>query len=178
MVILQTKRIYCKTEACRKYANLNEEGYCPVCKPPQPQEQEDDKSVCTICEVNINEETDGVIGCDVCHKWFHPKCVGPPELDKLWDLFAKNSTSAEIIKGTLLWICPECSKKPDQCIKVTNQTCAKVSEKENPQEALTTNSTDQVKTQDPVVDLTPGNDQGTGKMQHSHNNNSFRPICN
>ena len=157
-MVLVTTRIYCKTEGCRKYSKLNEEGYCPVCKPPPQEEDEADQIKYTICKEVIDENTDGMIGCDVCQKWFHPKCAGPAELVALWDLLSKASSSAaQVINGTLLWICPDCSQKSEQIIKISNQSCAQVSSRPTSQ----------------VVDLTASHgqtDAGNGKQLSMNNN--------
>ena len=126
-----TKRIYCKKDGCRKYANLNENGFCPTCQPPPAEESEgEEENKCALCNEAIDEESDNVIGCDVCQKLFHPKCAGPAELVQLWDLFAKAaSPAAQVIKGTLLWICPDCSQKPEQTIKISDHSCTTVPDK-------------------------------------------------
>lgn len=123
-------RIYCKTDNCRRYANLNDDGFCPTCKPPPPQPQEpsaeSEYSSCTICELEISNG-DTTIGCDVCGKWAHPKCAGPAELVALIEAINNHSDeSTALIKGLLIWICPKCSNTSKQ-IKISDSSIEVVS---------------------------------------------------
>ena len=40
------KRNTCQTTGCRKWTNLNGDGFCPSCKPPNAEPQEVDDLVC------------------------------------------------------------------------------------------------------------------------------------
>ena len=76
-------RISCKTDGCRKWAKINEEGFCPACKPADVELI----SVCNICKENIDETESEIkfLGCDLCDQWYHPKCAGPDDLLTLLD---------------------------------------------------------------------------------------------
>ena len=119
-------RTFCKTDVCRKYANLNPEGYCPTCRPVESQEIQDEQtaSICGNCSKDIddNYEHNRAIGCDICSTWFHSKCAGPSELLKLLDCISNNigETKENNILGMLLWICPKCSNGADKCFKLSN----------------------------------------------------------
>ena len=126
-------RTFCKTDVCRKYANLNPEAYCPTCRPVESQEIQDEQtaSICGNCSKDIddNDEHNRAIGCDICSTWFHSKCAGPSELLKLLDCISNNigETKENNILGMLLWICPKCSNGADKCFKLSNTSCEIVS---------------------------------------------------
>ena len=74
------KHIACKTDGCRKWANLNKDGVCPACvSTPPPAAADDVDIMCTMCNQAIQDDHK-TIGCDLCNKWFHSKCVGLDEL--------------------------------------------------------------------------------------------------
>ena len=51
----------CKTDGCRKYTQLNENGYCTTCQPPA-EVSESDQEKCGICDEQIDEDEFGIIG--------------------------------------------------------------------------------------------------------------------
>ena len=119
-----TPRIYCKTDNCRRYANLNDEGYCPTCKPTPPPAEEvnDDPCNCCICKLEIGDG-DSTLGCDICGKWAHPKCAGPAELVALIEAIKNNdkaeSNTTQVVQDLLFWICPACSNTTKN-VKLSN----------------------------------------------------------
>ena len=119
-------RTHCQTENCRRYANLNDQGFCPHCQPPPSQAiVEIPHCVCDICKHEIVELESNSIGCDICEKWFHADCAGPSQLSTLLDYIAEEKIPA--IKGLVLWICPGCSDGPEKHIKLAVSKCAVVS---------------------------------------------------
>ena len=107
-------RIYCKTDGCRRYANINEDGICPRClQNDQGQVDEvETPGICGICNNEIDDHVTNSIGCDGCDKWFHPKCAGPSALLEL--IPQAGTEAAANLKGMLLWYCPQCVAGPTQ----------------------------------------------------------------
>ena len=113
------KRVYCKNDGCRNWANLNNEGLCPKCVSSSSGDDKDpDVCNCNICKHEVKDEETQAIGCDLCRNWFHPKCVGNEDTLKLLDAVSNQSN----FQGCLLWLCPDCSSSPRQ-IKVNNGIC-------------------------------------------------------
>ena len=101
---------YCKTDSCRKYANLNQDGYCPRCQSSDTNVLDETISNCGICKLAINDEESKSIGCDGCGTWSHAECAGPPALINLISIStAENHSSDKPLLGMLLWFCPNCS---------------------------------------------------------------------
>ena len=109
-------RHYCKTENCRRYANLNQDGFCPVCQPPETSTNECVDN-CGICRAEIKDEISKSIGCDSCGKWFHAECAGPTALIDLITEAVKHSPEKPLL-GLLLWFCPDCTTRPVQDYKI------------------------------------------------------------
>ena len=123
-------RATCKTTSCRKWANLDENGFCPACKPPANETPEITVCKCGTCEVDISESDIKVIGCDLCDKWFHQACVNCPDaILALLDTLNKASNDDNedslnaIFLGNLLWICPTCKEGPTKTVEISNNTC-------------------------------------------------------
>ena len=114
----------CQTTTCRKWANLNKDGFCPSCAPPALDlDQETVALNCNICNIDIEEECK-VIGCDLCNKWYHSKCVGPEDLVKLLEAISEDDSSPSKFLGLLLWVCPNCNEKPAKFAKIVENTCS------------------------------------------------------
>ena len=109
-------RHYCKTENCRRYANLNQDVFCPVCQPPETSTNECVDN-CGICRAEIKDEISKSIGCDSCGKWFHAECAGPTALIDLITEAVKHSPEKPLL-GLLLWFCPDCTTRPVQDYKI------------------------------------------------------------
>ena len=117
-------RHYCKTENCRKYANLNQDGFCPVCQPPETTTNECIDN-CGICQAEIKDDISKSIGCDGCGKWFHAECAGPTALIDLITEAIKHSPEKPLL-GLLLWFCPDCATRPAQAYKIGESKCIHV----------------------------------------------------
>ena len=117
-------RIYCKTAQCRKWSKLNDEGFCPTCQAEPSTEPALEE--CNICSEEVEEDDDKVIGCDICDKWCHAKCVGSSSLHKLLDEIAKaNSNSNDLtFLGNLLWVCPKCLTGPPKSVTISKDSCS------------------------------------------------------
>ena len=108
----QAKRVYCKSNDCRRYANLIN-GVCPSCATPDVDAgNESNTCVCNICSEQIDDSSPAsTVSCDSCKNWFHSTCAGPPEFVKLMELLSETE-GASTMKGLLLWVCPNCSNGP------------------------------------------------------------------
>ena len=95
----------CKSADCRRWAHLNEKGYCPKCQSPNQSTEEaedDDEATCSHCQEKIVEEV--ALACDCCLKWFAIKCVGSSKLKEILI-----DTNDNVILGDLKWFCTECT---------------------------------------------------------------------
>ena len=89
-MMLQTGRVYCKTDECRRWANLVN-GICPSCVSNNGTDSESEVSLCKICSEQIDEsEIANTIACDKCKNWFHSSCAGPQSLLKLLEVLSAN----------------------------------------------------------------------------------------
>lgn len=113
----------CITETCRKWANLNADGYCPTCKPVAATEALDTETIkCGTCEQEVQETDEKAVGCDICGKWYHQACVNiPNELLTLLD--AVNNTDAETPTYNLLWVCLACNSEPKKTVEISKNSC-------------------------------------------------------
>ena len=114
-------RTYCKKDGCRRYANINPNGFCPYCQPTD-ESNDSQPCICGICNEEIQDGETSCIGCDSCEKWFHPSCAGPPELQSLLDLISKAGNNSSM-KGLLLWLCPSCATGPNKLLQLDNSSC-------------------------------------------------------
>ena len=96
------KRPTCGTATCRKWANLNDDGFCPTCQPPTEAQQDESDLTCNICDQGIPDDC-RVVGCDLCHNWFHSKCVGPNALAELLEAIIDDESASKFL-GNILWI--------------------------------------------------------------------------
>ena len=120
------QRIYCNTVDCRRYANLDDNRFCPSCVSLNAVESLNNDVTCKICSDKILESDLSTIGCDSCSCWFHSSCAGPPaELVKLLESMNKSTSSGTVtLKGMLLWLCPDCLKTPQRLsIECTDSSC-------------------------------------------------------
>ena len=117
------KRTFCRTETCRKWASLNENGFCPTCQPPSHVAVDEELDcVCGHCEEALTDEGNANhIGCDLCPKWFHPKCIGSDELVKLIVSLSESPGSSSIL-GSFIWICAKCTDT-DKTVKISKECC-------------------------------------------------------
>ena len=122
------KHTACKTTNCRKWANLNSDGFCPKCVSV---EDDDDcvGSVCNVCNSEIQEDDNKVIGCDVCNNWYHAECAGcPDELLKIIDAMTTDSTdeNSTCLLGNLIWVCMKCNNDSPKTISISKNACKPV----------------------------------------------------
>ena len=114
------RRVSCKSDDCRKWANLNDDGLCPKCVTNAADTNEDCAACfCKICKQEVKDEETKAIGCDLCKNWFHPKCVS--NNDAILQLLDTVTTEDNLL-GCLLWLCPDCMSKPRD-IKIDNGSC-------------------------------------------------------
>ena len=111
----------CSVKKCRKYKNLDDDGYCPLhSKVDIPAEQKSDQNSaitdnvdCCKCS-SVVLDTDTALDCDLCRKFFHAKCINLPET------ILQYLTDANIQPIGLRWFCTDCistveSIKPPPC---------------------------------------------------------------
>ena len=102
----------CKTDKCRRWAQLNEDGFCPKCQHSSNNNDEydlEEDQECSHCNEKINGEF--ALACDCCHKWFDINCVGSSMLK---DVLTKQPSN--VILGGIKWIC-------NKCILTFNEVC-------------------------------------------------------
>ena len=117
------KHTPCKTTNCNRWANLNPDGFCPKCA--STEDEDCVGSVCNLCESEIQESDDSILGCDVCHNWYHAKCTGCPE-ELLQIMDAMSTDDASRLLGYLIWVCPNCNNDSSKTISLTNNACTSV----------------------------------------------------
>ena len=130
-------RQYCKESSCRKWANINDLGYCPQHASDSSVSVSNDTPTscrCIICKEGFDEESKA-IGCDLCKGWCHDRCAGQDDLVKLlYALSNINNESTQNFHGVLLWMCPNCANESEtkgKAVEITNNTC-KLIEKNEP----------------------------------------------
>ena len=113
-------KVRCKSDNCKRYANLNSDGICPKCVSAGIDLPTEIISTCKICNNSINDEISKSIGCAGCCEWFHADCEGP---SALIDLITQ-AENQELV-GMLLWFCPSCSTGPTKTFSIGDSKCAK-----------------------------------------------------
>ena len=97
--------VTCNERQCRKWANLDADGYCPLhSRNPASATQEDCK--CGSCNETVsNDQEAKALQCaaDKCKVWYHLSCTKISEA--LYDLMNTNSTTDD---DGIRWICPKC----------------------------------------------------------------------
>ena len=111
---------------CRKWKELNENGFCEKCAPASLVEDDDDR--CGMCPTNGENSTtksgensttksdDDVepemIQCNLCEDWFHSSCVGSKDY---YEFIGRDEPAGtDHSKGGLavhLWFCGGCYTK-------------------------------------------------------------------
>ena len=114
-------KVQCKSDNCRRWANLNSDGFCPKCVSAGIDSSNDAVSTCNICKKDINDEDSQSVGCDGCGDWFHAKCAGPAALIEL----VTKAQSQELL-GMLLWFCPECFSSSAKTYSIGDSKCTKL----------------------------------------------------
>ena len=65
----------CKTPRCRKYNNLNEDGFCPLCVDKQEMLENDVIPYpCKTCGKDC-KDAQSCMQCDLCLDWHHAICL-------------------------------------------------------------------------------------------------------
>ena len=126
--------VTCKEGLCRKYANLDEDGYCPThTRTTDLAEEENCK--CGVCNELVGNNSDSkALQCDAekCKVWYHLCCTKISEA--LYDLMNVNSADND---DGIRWLCPKCTgnelvislteKSPENivpdCPKLKHGTC-------------------------------------------------------
>ena len=123
----------CTTPKCLKWANLNAEGFCPSCKPPPANITEPIMYLCGICNQEVEESDEKVIGCDLCGKWYHQNCAKCPDaLLTILHSINNESEDNQSLLGNLLWICTTCNSEPTKLVEICKNSCKSVIPDHNP----------------------------------------------
>ena len=163
------KNTPCKTTNCKKWANLNSDGYCPKCAST---ENDDDcvGCLCSICNSEIQEEDNKIIGCDLCDNWYHAKCTGCP--DELLQIMNNVNTDNDDqgpsgFLGNLIWVCPECNTDSPKTISITKNACKSIELPAKPKDA------------DKVIEAVDTGDTNASGDSHKSEQKKqvFIPIC-
>ena len=105
-----TEYTVCQTTRCRKYANLNENGYCSMCVEKQKKLDSDVIPYpCQTCSKNCTDQQ-SCMQCDLCLEWCHAICI---------DISNETYALLRKVKGTR-WFCSKCNTKVDQLIEKAN----------------------------------------------------------
>ena len=105
-----TEYTVCQTTRCRKYANLDENGYCSVCVEKQKKLDSDVIPYpCKTCGKNCTD-LQSCMQCDLCLEWNHAVCL---------DISDEAYQLLRTLKGTR-WFCSKCTNKVDQLIEKAN----------------------------------------------------------
>ena len=100
----------CQTPRCRKYADLNENGFCPQCVKKQEKLSLDVVPYpCKTCSKNCKDEN-SCMQCDLCLDWHHIVCV---------DISKEAYQLLQNLSGSR-WFCSKCNTKVDQLIEKAN----------------------------------------------------------
>ena len=117
------KRILCKGEEdgkrCRKWKQLNEDGYCDKCS----NIAHDDEEPCGMCptvssatptDAEANSPDPGMkIQCVLCDEWFHAACIGSKEYVEYIGREAPTGPEHDAKGGIAIdmWFCASCVSK-------------------------------------------------------------------
>ena len=67
-------RTICKLTKCRKWKNLDDNGFCPDHISTDPAaDQSPEVCNCSICSLVVNDD-DLAINCELCNEWYHISC--------------------------------------------------------------------------------------------------------
>ena len=100
----------CKTPKCRRYANLNGEGYCGTCyKKQQALNLDTTPYPCGKCAKNC-QDTNKCVQCDLCLEWYHIICVDIGEEAYRW---------LKKLPGSR-WFCDGCNPKLETIMEKAN----------------------------------------------------------
>ena len=97
----------CQTNKCRKYVNLNADGFCPTCVEKQNKVSLDTTPYpCGRCRKNC-EDTNSCVQCEICIEWFHVICV---------DISLTAYKELKSVPG-FHWFCKGCDTKVPELIE-------------------------------------------------------------
>ena len=100
----------CQTPRCRKYTNLDEEGFCPGCVDKKKKLAGDVIPYpCVRCQKNCTNEQ-SCMQCDFCLEWYHAVCI---------DMSNDTYKALRAING-IRWYCTKCNTKVDNLIEKAN----------------------------------------------------------
>ena len=100
----------CKTATCRRYANLNEDGYCTTCvKKQQALALDVTPYPCGKCTKNC-EDANKCLQCELCLEWFHIVCLDIAEEAYIW---------LKKLPGSR-WFCNGCNPKLETLMEKAN----------------------------------------------------------
>ena len=93
----------CKTDKCRRYTRLDENGYCPTCVSRQNKLESDSTPYpCGKCGKNC-VDVQSCLECELCFEWSHAICL---------DINADGYKLLKSMPGTR-WFCTKCNTKLD-----------------------------------------------------------------
>ena len=95
----------CTADGCKKYKNLDADGFCPNHK--SDDSVTEDNSECSKCKTDVGDDDEG-IQCDLCLNWYHLKCT-----DLTTDSY-KCFTDDTVIG--IKWFCEKCVHKIENLI--------------------------------------------------------------
>ena len=99
--------VTCKNGLCRKWANLDADGYCPTHTRSPDDSVEEEQNKCGDCnELVENGDEIKALQCDAekCKLWYHLRCTKISEA--LYDLMNANSKDND---DGIRWLCPKCT---------------------------------------------------------------------
>ena len=100
----------CLTPRCRKYTNLNDEGYCTTCVQKREKLEENVTPYpCATCQKNCKDEN-SCMQCDFCLEWSHTICI---------DMSNDTYKALIAVKGSR-WYCSKCNTKVDNLLDKAN----------------------------------------------------------
>ena len=102
--------VTCKTTQCRRYTNLDQDGYCPSCVKKQKAVKLDETPYpCGRCESDC-KDTNKCMQCELCLAWFHIICVNIEQEAYLW---------LKKLPGSR-WFCEGCNPKLENIMEKAN----------------------------------------------------------
>ena len=116
---------------CRRWKELNENGFCEKCNPAPLDESEDDR--CGMCPEagNSTGETESeleleMVQCNLCEDWFHSACIGSKDYNDF--IGREEPVGTDHSKGGLavhLWFCGVCYSEYTDLLKTLKSSFKK-----------------------------------------------------